>query len=405
MLNKKQEFFALINNSAIGIISVNNTGEIILINEFALKQFGYAEVELLGNKIEVLVPPRFTGVHEKHRAEFHHSKAHSRPMGMGMELHGIKKDGTEFPVEVSLSSYIIEGQQYAISFISDITIRKKSEEELRRLNASLELIVKERTLSLSETVNALELQIIAAAQKDKELQKALEKQKELNELKSRFVTMASHEFRTPLSTILSSSYLLSKYQTTEEQPNRQRHIDRIVSAVTMLTDTLNDFLSLGKIDEGRIQVKYSKFNIKNLIETYLNEISTLLKDGQKISYSHTGNEDIFLDHNLLLHIIMNLVSNAIKFSPLHAMIKIQTSKSENEVFMVVQDEGMGISEDDQSHLFERFYRGVNATNIEGTGLGLHLVSKYVELLHGRIQCKSILNQGTEFSIVFKNSFV
>ena len=206
MDSKTYEFEALFNNAAIGIIIVNHAGTIILVNQFAQKQFGYTTEELLGQKIEILIPQRFTGRHEKHRDNFHTHNPHSRPMGTGMDLFAIKKDGTEFPVEVSLSIYKKGNEQFAIAFVSDITIRKKSEQALVQLNAELEEKVKERTQSLEE---------------------ALEKEKELNELKSRFVSMASHELRTPLSTILSSTFLLEKYTTTEQQANRQKHIVRI----------------------------------------------------------------------------------------------------------------------------------------------------------------------------------
>ena len=401
MINKKEEFHALINNSAIGIISVNQLGEIILVNQFALKLFGYEEGELIGKKIECLVPKRFEKKHIQHRSDFHAYSAYSRPMGMGMELFGQKKDGSEFPVEVSLSSYQVNNEHYAISFISDITVRKKSEEDLRRLNADLEMKVKERTLSLSETVLKLGYQIKEAEEKDRLLQKALEKEKDLNELKSRFVTMASHEFRTPLSTILSSAYLVSKYQTSDDQPKRERHIERIVYAVNMLNETLNDFLSLGKIDEGKIQVRFSEFNITEMIDSFVREMASILKKGQKIIFINQGSETVILDPNLLIHIVMNLVSNAIKFSPEDTHIQINTKNEKDHFVLSVKDSGIGISLEDQGHLFERFYRGLNVINIQGTGLGLHIVSKYAELMNGTIEFKSELDKGTEFIITFK----
>lgn len=401
MLNKNEEFGALFNNSAIGIISVNQLGEIILVNQYALKQFGYKEKELIGKKIEFLVPKRYMEKHQQHRSNFHKYSAYSRPMGIGMELFGLKKNGLEFPVEVSLSSYQVDGEQYAISFISDITIRKKSEEDLRRLNIELEGKVNERTLSLSETVLALGKQIKAAEVKDGLLQKAFEKEKDLSELKSRFVTMASHEFRTPLSTILSSAYLVCKYEDKGDQYKRVKHIDRIVSSVNMLNDTLNGFLSLGKIDEGKVQVRISEFNIRELIHSFISEMSSILKKGQIITYTNKGNENVKLDPNLLIHILMNLVSNAIKFSSENDEILINTINNNKGFTLSVKDNGMGISEEDQLHLFERFYRGLNVINIQGTGLGLHIVNKYAELMNGTITHTSELNKGTQFTITFK----
>lgn len=379
-MTTRQEFEALFNNAAIGIITVNQSGEIVLINEFALKQFGYHREEIIGQKIEMLIPTRYKVRHEQHRDEYYSHNPHSRPMGSGMDLYAVKKGGQEFPVEVSLSTYKNDEGIFAIAFVSDISIRKQSENELVKLNAELEQKVKERTQSLSE---------------------ALEKEKELNELKSRFVSMASHEFRTPLSTILSSAYLMAKYQQTEDQPKRDRHIQRIVSSVNMLNDILNDFLSVGKIEEGKIQVRYAEIDIEENISGTINELQTIIKPGQKIDYTHEGERYFILDASLLKHIVMNLVSNAIKFSPENSCITVHTKCTKQELILSVADQGVGISKEDQQHLFERFFRGGNVTNIQGTGLGLHIVAKYAELMNGTIGCRSELEKGTEFIINFK----
>lgn len=399
--NKHQGFEALFNNSAIGIITVNAAAEIVLINEFAMKQFGYTTDELIGRKIEVLIPQRYNEKHVKYRSDFQRSEAHSRPMGSGLDLFAIRKDGTEFPVEVSLSTYKIDSHQYAVAFVSDITVRKRSEEALKKLNVELEQIVEERTLSLHKTVERLNEQIREAEEKDMQLRKSLEKEKELNELKSRFVSMASHEFRTPLSTISSSAYLVTKYETTEDHPKRDRHVQRIISSVNMLTDILNDFLSVGKIEEGKIQVRLSDFDIREPINNMVNEMNTILKKGQEIIYTHTGETIVYLDLSLLKHIVMNLLSNAIKFSPENSILIISTWVTDDSVELRVKDSGLGISKEDQEHLFERFFRGNNVTNIQGTGLGLHIVSKYVEMMNGTMTCDSELNKGTEFIINFR----
>lgn len=379
MENKRYEFEALFNNAAIGIIIVNSEGNILLVNQFALNQFGYELEELVGKKIEILIPKRFKERHESHRDHYHQHNPHSRPMGRGMDLFAVKKGGKEFPVEVSLSTYRNELGQFSIAFVSDITIRKQSEQALVQLNAELELKVKERTQSLQE---------------------ALEKEKELNELKSRFVSMASHEFRTPLSTILSSVYLVSQYTATEDQPKRDKHVQRIISSVNMLTDILNDFLSVGKIEEGKIQVRMTELNIKETIESIITEMQPILKSSQQLRYDHSGPQIIELDPGLLRHILMNLVSNAIKFSPDNGTIHITTNFGAGTLQLNVRDEGMGISEEDQQYLFQRFFRGTNVSNIQGTGLGLHIVSKYVELLNGSILCHSELGKGTTFNIIF-----
>ena len=374
-----EQFEALFNNAAIGIIMVNRAGDIQLANQFAQQQFGYTSTELLGRKIEILIPHGLTEKHRHHRKNYHEHNPHSRPMGTGMDLQGLRKDGTEFPVEVSLSIFNRDGEDFAIAFISDITIRKQSEDALRSLNEDLERKVQQRTHSLES---------------------ALEKEKELGELKSRFVSMASHQFRTPLSTILSSAYLVSQYKQTEEQFKRDRHIDRIIASVNLLTDILNDFLSLGKIEEGKIQVRFSPLHLHDFIENVLVELRQIAKSGQQIIQENTGADIAPLDTTLFTQILQNLVGNAIKFSPENTEIKIKTNFTAGQLDISVSDSGMGISEEDQKQLFQRFYRASNAINVQGTGLGLHIVSKYAELMHGSISCTSKLGHGSTFHLKF-----
>lgn len=260
----EQRFLALLEHASMGIVEVNHLGEINNVNPFALKLFGYTEQEVLNKKIELLIPPRFHTRHTKHRDDYiHHPR--SRPMGAGMDLFAVKKDGTEFPVEVSLSSYTRNNEQYAIAFISDITIRKEAELKIKKMNDELEETVEQRTKELMVAIQQLE-------RSKEELSRLLEKEKELNELKSKFVSMASHEFRTPLSTVLSSSYLLQKYTSEEDQPKREKHLQRIVSSVNMLTDILNDFLSVGKIEEGKINIRLSEIDVPNVIDAIIEEI-------------------------------------------------------------------------------------------------------------------------------------
>jgi PAS domain S-box-containing protein len=385
-------FEALFNHASMGIVLVNSKGAIQSVNPFALNLFGYTIEEIIDKPIEVLIPQRYQHKHVNHREAYtHHPK--SRPMGVGMDLFAVRKDGKEFPVEVSLGNYENNGDKNVIAFISDISIRKKALAEVEKLNDELEATVEQRTKELTDAMHQLE-------QSKEELSKSLEKEKELSELKSRFVSMASHEFRTPLSTVLSSSYLIEKYTAADDQPKREKHLQRIISSVNMLTDILNDFLSVGKIEEGKIQVRLTQFNIQELIVAIAEEIKNTLKKQQTIQYNHEGNSNVLMDTSLLKHIIMNLVSNASKFSPEASPVEIKTISRNHQIALSVKDHGIGISKEDQKHLMERFFRGANAGNIQGTGLGLHIVSKYAELMNGTVECKSKLEKGTEFIITF-----
>ncbi|MEO8862097.1 MAG: PAS domain-containing sensor histidine kinase [Ginsengibacter sp.] len=383
---------ALFNHSSMGIAVVNNGGIITAINPFALKLFGYLPEEIIGKPVEVLIPGRFHHSHLKDRKTYTHNPR-SRPMGLGMDLFAIKKGGTEFPIEISLGNYEVDGEVSVIAFISDITVRKKSEEEIIKLNDELEATVEKRTVELTDALHELE-------RSKEELNKSLEKEKELNELKSNFVSTASHEFRTPLSTVLSSAYLIEKYFSTEDQPKREKHLQRIISSVNMLTDILNDFLSVGKIEEGKVQVRVAEFNIEKIMKMILEEIKNNLKNKQEAVYCHEGNSVVSLDPSLLKHIVMNLVSNASKFSPEGKRIEIKTVNNKKRVLLSVRDYGIGISKDDQKHLMERFFRASNASNIQGTGLGLHIVAKYAEFMNGLVTYKSEIGKGTEFLVTF-----
>ncbi len=392
MANEAHRYEALFNHASMGIVVVNSSAQILSVNPFALNLFGYKIAELIGKPIETLIPSRFRNRHVDHRYDYTHNPK-SRPMGVGLDLYATKKDGTEFPVEVSLGNYDNNGEKNIIAFVSDISIRKKAEQEVEKLNDELEATVEQRTKDLTDALHQLE-------KSKEELSKSLIKEKELSELKSRFVSMASHEFRTPLSTVLSSSYLIEKYISIEDQPMREKHLQRIVSSVNMLTDILNDFLSVGKIEEGKIQVRLSEFNIEDHINAIIVEIQHNLKKGQGIIYSHHGNADVLMDPSLFKHIMMNLVSNASKFSSTDSQIEIETKGDKKQLALTVKDKGMGISKEDQKHLMERFFRGTNAGNIQGTGLGLHIIAKYAELMKGVVTCESELEKGTTFKIIF-----
>lgn len=232
------------------------------------------------------------------------------------------------------------------------------------------------------------------------LQRMPEKERELSELKSRFVTMASHEFRTPLSTILSSLYLIEKYTTTEEQPKRKRHIDRIAACVHALTEILNDFLSVGKLEEGHYKVEMSTFSLPDVIQQVMQNLEPTLKKGQRFHSIHRGINTARLDVNLLKHIVTNLLVNAIKFSGENKPIRLYSSIKNNTATIRVSDRGIGIPYEDQPHLFERFFRARNAVNIQGTGLGLHIVARYTSLMHGDISFCSESDKGTRFTLKF-----
>ena len=388
----KEGLEALFRFATEGIIVVDSTGTIINANPSAERMFGYLEGELNGKKVEALVPARFSNHH--HQRDKFTNSPHARPMGLGMDLFGSRKDKSEFPVEISLSPYIYEGQRFVIGFIIDITRRKEAEDRLKQYSAELEKQVEKRTMIMREAIQELE-------RTRDELNEALEKEKELGELKTRFVSMASHEFRTPLATILSSLSLVSKYGESGDRDKQGKHVTRIKGAVNHLTDILNDVLSISRLEEGRISLTLEEFDLRDLMNNVLNEMRPICKDAQSINYVHKGDTLVVLDRKIIRNIIFNLVSNAIKFSNEGKQIAIESMNRDQDLILTVKDEGMGISVEDQKHLFERFFRGHNATNVQGTGLGLNIVAKYVELMDGHIEFESELEKGTKFIITFR----
>jgi PAS domain S-box-containing protein len=386
----KESLDALFLFATEGILVVNEKGEIVRINPSAEKLFGYGKDELKGQKIEVLVPSRLSERHKNHREKYS-GTPHARSMGAGFDLHGVKKDGTEFPVEVSLSPYTSPEGKFVIGFVVDITVRKQAEEKLKNYSEELARQVKNRTLILEEAIDELE-------KTKKDLHNALEKERELSELKSRFVSMASHEFRTPLTTILSSLSLVSKYGETGDRENQSRHITKIKSSINSLTDILNDFLSVSKLEEGRVEYMPEEMNLKSFTADIITEMRPVVRAAQHLLFSFEGNEIVSLDPKILRHILFNLISNAIKFSPGGGNVEVSISVGDRAVRISVKDSGIGIPEEDQRHLFERFFRGHNATHIQGTGLGLNIVARYVEFMNGTLAFESAENKGTTFTL-------
>lgn len=403
---------AIIETAIDGIITIDEQGIIEVVNPAAARLFGYLPEELIGKNISLLMPPPYKQQHDAYIARYIDT-GEARIIGLGREVPGVRKDGSTFPMRLAVSETFLLNKRIFTGIIHDLSDVKQAEEKIRKLNEELEEKVIERTEELASVVNKLlntnkklqyEIQERKSAENalresTKEIQKALEKEKELSELKSRFVSMASHEFRTPLSTILSSISLLSRYTDSSQQDKRDKHINRIKSAVRNLTGILNDFLSLSKLEEGKIENQPFEFDIRELCPEVIDEITGLLKDGQSIVHEGLA-EPMFVrwDKRVVKNILFNLLSNAIKYSDEGKKIYLK-ERVEDDFFLIdIIDQGIGIPEADQPYLFTRFFRAANATNIQGTGLGLNIVKRYIDLVGGSITFESQLNEGTTFTV-------
>lgn len=403
-------FEAMFEHASMGIIISNPEGRIERINPEASRLFGYEPGELIGQKIEVLIPSSVRTRHIQHREQYN---AHPTPrsMGGGMDLSALKKDGVTFPVEISLATYETETGKEIVSFISDITKRKKDEESLKALTEELEIKVEERTEALSQAIKELQqmnenlnYEVEQRKKAEEEVLRAFEKEKDLGELKSRFVSMASHEFRTPLSGILTSVSLIDRYREAGDHEKMSKHIQTIKGSVHNLTTILNDFLSLDKLDAGRVECHPSSFSLDDFAKDLAQEMQSLSKKNQNILYKHRGEkEPVSLDKELLRNVLINLLSNALKYSPEGADVHFVTEVQVHEISITVQDSGIGIPENEQEQLFERFFRARNATTVQGTGLGLNIVKRYLDLMGGTIRYTSRENEGSTFVVIFPRS--
>jgi len=384
---------AIIENAIDGIITIDDRGLIEHLNPAALELFGYSREELVGKNVSVLMPLPDKAKHDGYIQNYHDTgKKHI--IGIGREVHGQRKDGSVFPFRLGVSEVKFSDRKIYTGFIHDLTKEKANEEQIKSYTEKLEVKIKERTKDLVKLVSEL--------QTAKENMSALfEKEKELNQLKTRFVSMASHEFRTPLSAIQLSASLIDKYTEKQDVSNVEKHTTKIKNSINNLTTILNDFLSLEKLEAGKVEANASWFNIISFAEEITEEMQMMTKQNQHIIYEHNGLiADVFLDQNLLRNCIINLISNAVKYSGADTLIQFNTQLADGKLILEVKDNGIGIPETDQKNLFEPFFRAHNTGDIPGTGLGLNIVNRYVDLMGGTVSCISKQHNGTTFTLVF-----
>lgn len=493
VFEKNSNIFNLLSESVSeGILVVNKKQVIVAANGSAHSMFGYLDEKLVGKPLDILIPSNYRKGHSGHFKGFVKG-AEKRQMGKGRNLYGCKKNGEEFPVEAGLNPLQLYGNTYVMALVTDITERKKSEEELSHwfqiFNESLnEIYVFDATtfkfinvnygaqinigytleelrnltpadikpdfdeatfrklvtplstgkepkmefeithqrkdgtlypvevhLQLSNIGNrkvyvAIILDITerkaytenlekTVAERTEQLEEALAAEKELGDLKTKFLSLVSHEFKTPLSSILTSTTLLTKYTQTEQQEKRDKHLNTIKSKVKYLDNILNDFLSVERLESGKVTYNYTTFPLSKVVNEVVYNSNMLLKEGQRILYPHDI-DDIILtfDEKILELALSNLVHNAIKYSSENTNIDIQVSKNKKHFLLDIIDEGIGIPKAEQKFIFERYFRAGNALLNQGTGIGLNIAKRHLENLGGDITFNSTENKGTVFKI-------
>lgn len=287
-----------------------------------------------------------------------------------------KKDGNSYPVETHLQISNFGGREVFVAIVLDITDRKNHTKKLEK-------IIEERT---------------------QQLEHALSKEKEVNHLKNKFLSLLSHEFKTPLSAILTSALLLSKYNLTEQQDKRDKHIKTIAEKANLLNTILNGFSSIEKMETGEFNYKNKYFKVSKIVDEIIYNSRMLLKEGQQIKYTEKIQDvSLYQDKQIIELILSNLIHNAIKYSPEHSIINLDIDGNDEVTIFKIRDNGIGIPKKDQNNIFERYFRAENVIHTEGTGIGLNIVKDHLDNLDGSISFESEEQQGSTFIVSIPNT--
>ncbi len=413
LLKERQllEQYLIVTNSII--IELDREGKIMLFNPKASEITGYTKEEVLGKDwFDLVLEPHLTSVF---RAEWKSIFSGNQRLIEFLTHKIITKSGDTKVIKWhSIPNTNEEGKlESVLASGIDITQLMDTERELKLLNSRLEKEVANRTNELVSVVNRLlntnrkldseiverENAEIALLESEAQLRLSLEKELELNQLKSRFLSMASHEFKTPISTVLSSISILERYEKGEISEKKQKHFKRIKGALNHMTFMLDDFFSISKFEEGRINTEEKSILINDFCMSVIETFQNNLKVDQTIVLKGLDNNfEFYTDPNLLRQIILNLLSNASKYSEPKDEITFRILEKEKHLNFEIEDQGMGIPKEDQKHLFTRFFRSGNVSHIKGTGLGLNIVRDYVSLLNGEINVKSQEGKGSLFIV-------
>lgn len=361
----EEKFRQMLEAASEGIVLVDSAGKIVLVNRYVEMRFRYNRTALLNQPVEILVPSQHQQSHITLR-EGYLKNAIPRAMGRGKILAAQRSDGTTFPVDISLTPINISGEQMTMCFIIDITERQQLEEQ--RMYAT-----------------ALEVE--------------LEKEREIIELRERFLAIVSHEFRTPLSIINSASDLINQYFDRLSKEQIQTRLNSITKQVERMVGMLNDVLEVSKPPGDKSDLEIQDIEILPFCQQVVKNIVLIDDNAHEIILSNSNIPlTIPADPQALDHIFTNLLTNAVKYSPPGSVVRFEIDQEGQNLCFAITDQGIGIPAADLPRLFTPFHRGKNTKGYQGTGLGLVIVKQHVESHGGRIEVKSVENEGTTFTI-------
>lgn len=399
----EEAFLILFEGVSEGIVVVNSAQTIVASNSSARSIFGYEKGELSGQSLNILIPISFHKKHVKHFEGFVNQNE-KRRLGTARNLYGLHKNGISFPVEIGLNPFSLHGHHYVMALVSDITLRKEQEKQITELNEHLEEKIKERTASLNKAVKSLKKEIELRVEAENSAKEALQKEKELNELKTKFLSLVSHEFKTPISGIMTSATLAAKYTKEDQQEKREKHLNTIKSKVKYLNTIIDDFLSIERLDTGKANYKFSLFPLHKVLNEVIYDANVHLKQGQSIQYPEEIDEiNIEFDEKILELALSNVIHNAIKYSGEGTTVYIKVIHTADQLEIQINDQGIGIPEHEQRFIFDRYFRAENVLLNAGTGIGLNIVQSHLKNLGGTISFKSELGNGSTFKIFIPTS--
>jgi len=405
MIKSDEVFYKICFDSLIeGICIANQEGRIVMINSAIEEIFGYKKRELIDQNIDILIP------NSRRKAHFGHFNTYIEfpkkyKKGKGREFTGLHKNGSILDLEIGLNYFIHEGDFFAKAVISDISTRKQKELLIKEKNKNLEREVQQQTVQLLQAVTDLEKSNLKLKEEIKErilaeksVKKSFEKEKELNAMQTKFMSLASHEFKTPLSGILTSASLIEKYNIIDSKEKIGSHTRTIKTLVNQLNSILDDFLFLEKTESDNYFFQLSKFRICDLLNKLIADANIILKEGQSIEFEPCSPAiELCQDRKVIDIIIRNVLYNAIKYSEKDSIIKIKIEQNDM-LKIAIKDQGIGVPRDAQEFVFDRFYRAKNVLHIKGTGIGLNIVKKHMEKLNGSVELKSEEHKGTTVTI-------